>query len=195
MRAGDIRHEQDRVWWDAIGEAARKVMRGRGDREIDGLAICSTSSTILLTDANGSPLTPALMYNDGRASEETRLAQGRGRNPGQHSRYQMQLFRATQATMAPAFGDQQGAAARMMHSADFVASLLAGEAVATDWSHALKTGYDAQMNVGRRRSWSGWRVPVRILPSVVRPGTQIGEVEQSATEHRAYLSGRQSERA
>jgi D-ribulokinase len=68
VRADDIRHEQDpEVWWDAIGEAARKVMGGRGDREIDGLAICSTSGTILLADAQGSPLTPALMYNDGRA--------------------------------------------------------------------------------------------------------------------------------
>src|SRR5215216_8068796 len=81
VRADDIRHEQDpEVWWDTVGEAARKVMGGRADREIDGLAICSTSGTILLTDAHGSPLTPALMYNDGRASEETRLAQEAGRS-------------------------------------------------------------------------------------------------------------------
>ena len=184
VRADDIRHEQDpEVWWDAIGEAARKVMRGRGDREIDGLAICSTSGTILLTDANGSPLTPALMYNDGRASEETRLAQEAGEEIWSALGYQMRSsFALPKLLWLLRSGIGKGAA-RMMHSADFVASRLAGEAVATDWSHALKTGYDLVNERWPQEILERLEVPVEILPSVVRPGTQIGEVEQSATEH------------
>src|SRR5829696_7483156 len=184
VRADDIRHEQDpEVWWDAIGEAARKVMRGRGDREIDGLAICSTSGTILLTDANGSPLTPALMYNDGRASEETRLAQEAGEEIWSALGYQLRSsFALPKLLWLLRSGIGKGAA-RMMHSADFVASRLAGEAVATDWSHALKTGYDLVNERWPQEILERLEVPVEILPSVVRPGTQIGEVEQSAAEH------------
>jgi len=71
IRSDDVRHEQDpEVWWESVGEAARKVTVDLGDRRIEGLAICSTSGTILLADDEGHPLTPAIMYNDGRASEE-----------------------------------------------------------------------------------------------------------------------------
>jgi D-ribulokinase len=184
VRADDIRHEQDpEVWWDTVGEAARKVMGGRADREIDGLAICSTSGTILLTDAHGSPLTPALMYNDGRASEETRLAQEAGEEVWSSLGYQMRSsFALPKLLWLLRSGIGKGAS-RMMHSADFVASRLAGEAVATDWSHALKTGYDLVNERWPQEILERLEVPVEILPSVVRPGTQIGEVEQSTARH------------
>jgi sugar (pentulose or hexulose) kinase len=36
--------------------------------------VCGTSGTVLLTDGSGRPVSPALMYDDGRATAEaTRL--------------------------------------------------------------------------------------------------------------------------
>src|ERR671916_737609 len=190
VRADDIRHEQDpEVWWETVGEAGRKVMGDRGDREIDGLAICSTSGTILLTDAHGSPLTPALMYNDGRASEETRLAQEAGGEVWSSLGYQMRSsFALPKLLWLLRSGIGKGAS-RMMHSADFVASRLAGGAVATDWSHALKTGYDLVDERWPQEVMERLEVPVGLLPPVVRPGTQIGEVDSLASEHTGIPAG------
>src|SRR5215218_490039 len=79
IRTEGVRHEQDpEAWWEAVGEAAREATGELRDREVSGLAICSTSGTFLLADEGGRPLTPALMYNDGRAEEEARLAQDAG---------------------------------------------------------------------------------------------------------------------
>jgi sugar (pentulose or hexulose) kinase len=77
----------------------------------------------------------------------------------------------------------------MLHSADFVASRLAGEPVATDWSHALKTGYDLVNERWPEEVMERLEVPVGLLPPVVRPGTQIGEVDSPASEHTGIPAG------
>jgi sugar (pentulose or hexulose) kinase len=74
-----VRHEQDpEAWWEAVGKTAQRGNGWARRRRIEGLAICSTSGTTLLADDEGRPLTPAIMYNDGRASEEARVAQEAG---------------------------------------------------------------------------------------------------------------------
>src|SRR5215217_540276 len=137
IRSDEVRHEQNpEAWWTAVGEAASEVTAGLGGREVQGLAICSTSGTTLLTDDEGRPLTPAIMYNDGRAAEEAR-----------EEVWDSLGYRISSSYALPRLlwllrnGYGEGAS-RMMHQADFVASRLAGELVETDWSHALKTGWD-----------------------------------------------------
>jgi len=76
-----------------------------------------------------------------------------------------------------------------MHSADFVASRLTGEPVATDWSHALKTGYDLVNERWPDEVLEQLEIPVDLLPLVVRPGTRIGEVGRSAAEHTGIPAG------
>ena len=77
----------------------------------------------------------------------------------------------------------------MMHQADFIGSRLAGEPVATDWSHALKTGYDLLNECWPEKVLEQLEIPVDLLPPVVRPGTQIGEVGRSAAEHTGIPAG------
>jgi len=57
------RAEQDpRDWWRAIGEAVRGAVRAAGIRahEIAGLALDTTSATVVLADEAGDPLRPAM---------------------------------------------------------------------------------------------------------------------------------------
>ena len=65
-RRDGVRHEQDpQSWLDAVDAVLAEVTEG----PVDGIAICSTSGTFLLTDLNGRPVTPALMYDDARAAD------------------------------------------------------------------------------------------------------------------------------
>jgi len=68
------RHEQDpEEWWSAISAACQAAFAELSASFIvQGVAVDGTSGTILLADGNGSPLTPALMYDDSRAVEETK---------------------------------------------------------------------------------------------------------------------------
>ncbi len=190
LRSDDVRHEQaPEFWWNAFGDAARGAMEGIGDREISGLAICSTSGTILLADEGGQPLTTAIMYNDGRASDEAKRAQEAGEEVWESLGYRISGSYALPRLiwlLENGYGD---GASRMMHQADFIASRLAGEPVATDWSHALKTGYDLINDRWPEQVMERLGVPAELLPQAVRPGTRIGEVGKSAADHTGIPAG------
>lgn len=176
-RRDGVRHEQDPgQWWDGVCAAAGAALQGRSRVRVGGLAVCGTSGTVLLTDGAGRPMSPALMYDDGRATEE-----------GTRTRA---LGLAVQDTWAlpkalwllGAYGP-----GRITHQPDLVVSLLTGELPPADSSHALKTGYDLE-----RDSWPvpfPLDLPERALPDVVRPGTRLGEVSATAAEATGIPAG------
>jgi D-ribulokinase len=190
IRSDEVRHEQDpEAWWAAVGDAASEVTAGLGGREVQGLAICSTSGTALLADADGRPLTPAIMYNDGRASEEARIAQEAGEEVWDSLGYRISSSYALPRLLWLLRNGQGEGASRMMHQADFIASRLAGELVETDWSHALKTGWDLVNERWPEEVMERLEIPVDLLRPVVRPGTKIGEVGSPAEEHTGIPAG------
>ncbi len=178
------RHEQDpRAWWDAVAEASREALRGVAPERVRGVATCATSGTVLLVDRAGEPLTPGLMYDDARASEQAaRIGEGgAGRPRG------AEAGRGADGPLGAVSGSwglpkvrwmldawpQLAAGARVAHQADVVTRALAGEAVPSDSSHALKTGYDQE-----REAWPRGALAAAegMLPDVVRSGSRLGGV-------------------
>ena len=168
MRDG-VRHEQDPgEWWAAVCAACRGAFKDLEDgppARVGGLAVCGTSGTVLLTDAAGRPLSPALMYDDGRAWAEAERLRGAGLTVQNTWGLPKALW------LLRAHG--QG---RITHQPDLVAAELVGRPVPTDSSHALKTAYDVEGD-----AWPD--IPgAPALPEVVRPGTRLGEVCPAAAE-------------
>ncbi|MFJ8056260.1 FGGY-family carbohydrate kinase [Streptomyces sp. NPDC096142] len=170
-RREGVRHEQDPgEWWEAVCTASRAALSSPawGSR-IGGLAVCGTSGTVLLTDTQGRPRTPALMYDDGRAVDEA-------------ARLGMQTSWALPKALwlLDAYGP-----GRVTHQPDVITARLTGEPVPTDSSHALKTGYDAE-----REAWPPQlAVLAQRLPEVVRPGARLGEVCRAAAEATGIPAG------
>ncbi len=168
------RHEQDpRDWLAAVDITLAKV----STPDVRGIAICSTSGTVLLTDDGGAPQGPALMYDDARAgaylerivaSDPTRWA----------------------TSMQPTWAlpkilwllDQHPDARKIAHSADVVAAHLIGRAVATDTSHALKTGYDLVADRWPLEAFQSLNIRPEIFPEVVLPGTELGRVSEAKAQ-------------
>ena len=71
--------------------------------------------------------------------------------------------------------------ARLAQQADVVTRALVGEAVPSDSSHALKSGYDLE-----REAWRALDVPEGLLPEVVRSGSRLGEVCAAAAAETAH---------
>jgi D-ribulokinase len=171
-RDGD-RHEQDpRSWWDAVARACRGALRAIDPGRVRAVATCATSGTILLVDRDGEPLTPALMYDDGRAREQAQ---------------RLELATSWALPKLHWLLEHEPAAARpgarLAHQPDVVARRLVGHAVASDASHALKTGYDPE----RRCFTSGDRDD--LLPDVVAPGTRLGVVCAQAAAQTGLAAG------
>ncbi|MFD4880211.1 FGGY-family carbohydrate kinase [Streptomyces sp. NPDC058420] len=170
-RREGVRHEQDPgEWWEAVCTASRAALSSPAERvPIGGLAVCGTSGTVLLTDAQGRPHTPGLMYDDGRAVDEA-------------ARLGMQTSWALPKALwlLDAYGP-----GRVTHQPDVITAQLTGEAIPTDSSHALKTGYDAE-----REAWPPQLACLaEQLPEVVRPGTRLGEVCRTAAEATGIPAG------
>ncbi|MDP2710387.1 MAG: FGGY-family carbohydrate kinase [Solirubrobacteraceae bacterium] len=170
-RRDGIRHEQDpATWWDAAAVACRAALGEVAADRVAGVAVCGTSSTVLLVDRDGRPRTPALMYDDGRARAQAREL---GLAPSSGLAKLHWLLEHEPAGAAASGG------LRLAHEPDVITRRLAGHAVAADASHALKSGYDpaaACWPPALARALDG------VLPDVVAPGAQVGEVCDEAAE-------------
>lgn len=163
--------EQDPTdWWTAVEEALYKALQRIPVTHIRALAVNGTSGTLLVTDANRRPLSPALMYNDSRAySFADRIADRAPSESGAHG--------ATSSLAKLLWLQQHVPELRYaFHQADWIAGQLAGgHSNTSDENNALKLGYDPL-----RRSWPDWlsRLGVReeVLPRVLVPGQPIATI-------------------
>jgi len=172
-------------WWQAARTALQALSAGlAGAHQVAAIAVSSTSGTVCLASGAGEPLGAALMYSDTRSREEGKRVQAAGRELADRLGYRFSASFALPkllwlAQHRPA--DMQ-AARWFLSPADFLAGKLSGSWGVTDWSNALKTGYDLQA-----LRWPAFiealGLPLDRFPQVVAPGTPIGQVSaQGAAE-------------
>ncbi|MEU4289887.1 FGGY family carbohydrate kinase [Kribbella sp. NPDC026596] len=182
-RRDGARHEQDpQSWLDAVDAVLAEVTEGL----VDGIAICSTSGTFLLTDVNGRPVTPALMYDDARAAD--RRDRIMDADPDRWSTA-MQPTWALPKILALVADGYDLTNHRVVHSADFVAAHLVGHPVATDTSHALKTGYDLIADTWPTSAFDKLGLPLTAFPEVVLPGTELGRTPAGVPVYAGMTDG------
>jgi sugar (pentulose or hexulose) kinase len=190
------RHEQPAdAWWQATCRATAMLvdrLRAAGHRpeQLAAMAVDGTSGTVVPLDAGGQPLRPAMMYNDPRATAEAdrlnALAGDFCRKLGYRfgSSFALAKILWLQGNEPECFRRTKV----FVHQADYVVGQLSGVPPRTDYSNALKTGYDL---VGDE--WPRWieQLPgVRErLPAVVAPGTPIGTVTSGSSAQTGLPAG------
>ena len=153
--------EQDaRSWWPAVARALREALDGVPG-VVRGVAVSATSGTVVLADGRGEPVGPAVLYDDARPASE---------------RWDRMLDRA----------GAEGAEglAHAWHASDLIVARLTGQAPPTDWSHALKTGYDP--GAGR---WTTGGQAAAMRPEVLAPASEAGTVCGSAAAETSLPEG------
>lgn len=169
------------LWWGGLCALMQALGAQIPLARVAAVAVDGTSGTLLLSDGDGNPLTPALMYNDTRSSAEAaRLsalapADSAAHGAGSSLAKLLHLYRG-----APE-------ARHALHQADWISARLCGRCGVSDENNALKLGYDP-----RQRVWPDWLgrldFPRELLPSVVPPGTAIGRICDDAARQ-CGLSG------
>ena len=174
-RAGRI-HEQDPRDWRrstaaAVSDAVRQLGPAR-DR-IGGLSMCSTSGTITLLDDAAGVAAAGIMYDDARGEEA--VASVRDADPDLWARlgYRPQPSWPI-CTLAWWARRGEFRSERVATQGDIVAATICGHPVATDWTSALKLGYDTQALAWPQALLSALGVASERLPEVVAPGTALG---------------------
>lgn len=190
-RREGVRHEQEpESWWLGAAACLRQAMNTVGPgRRIGGIAVDATSGTILLGDVQGRALSPALMYDDGRAAAEAIRVEEAGRDLWAEMGYRIQPSWALPKLLWLAQTFSALRTARLLHQNDFVNARLAGRVLASDWSHALKTGYDLVRTEWPWKVMDALNIPSTMLPEIVAPGTKIGEIGVDAAQETGVPEG------
>jgi xylulokinase len=149
--------EQHASYADTAFDTLRAVGRELAGRPVAGLAVTSTSGTVVPCDERGTAIGDALMYDDRRADGDWPAALGR-----------------------VAWLDRHRPAPRYLHVADVVVAALAGGIQPTDTSHALKTGADPETLRWPAGLLSRLRVDPGTLPALNRPGAVVAGVSSEA---------------
>ena len=185
------RHEQDpEQWWEALAAASRAALHDLEPRRVRGVATDGTSGTILLVDRAGAPLTPALMYDDSRATDQARRADDAGRAVWSSLGYRIQpSWALAKVLWMLEEWPELVPGARLAHQPDYVTRRLVGHEVPADTSHALKTGYDLIHDAWPRDPLDQLGVPEDLLPDVVRSGSWLGEVGEDAARETGIATG------
>ncbi len=162
-------HQQDPdLWWRTLVEVLTEIHGACREDQVAAIAVDGTSSTLLLADQQGNPLTPALMYNDSRSREQLPLLRAHA-PPGSP-------VLSASSSLAKLLHLQQGVSddrCIALHQADWIAGRLCGEFRHSDENNALKMGYDPI-----RREWPAWlrklQIQPGLLPKVVPCARPIG---------------------
>ncbi|MEJ2361419.1 MAG: FGGY-family carbohydrate kinase [Gammaproteobacteria bacterium] len=172
------RREQDpSIWWTTCREVLNGLLQHLDRRAVRAIAIDGTSGTVLLTDHQGQPLTPALMYNDARASEQ--LARVQAVAPADSAANAVTAGLPKILWLAE--HTQGRPVTHVMHQADWLSFQLTRRAGISDSNNCLKSGYDPEA-----RSWPGWikqlGIPLSWFPRVLAPGQPLGVIDTGVAD-------------
>ena len=170
--------EQDpRLWRTPLLNVIRGVVKNIDKELIRGICFDSTSGTIIPVDENASPLTNAFMHNDVRAREEAEY-----------------IREVLGITVKPSFAiskilwiknnmpDIFEKTACFIHAADYIRGIVSGNYFITDFSNAVKTGYNLENERWPEAIESKLGIPLTKLPEVVPTGMVIGNIPTKAAE-------------
>lgn len=181
-------HEQHAPgWWNAAAAVIREALatlreQGIAAEAVTALSVTSTSGTIVPLDAHFLPLRPALMYNDGRAVAEADALNALAGDLGSR----------TGISFQPAFAlckivwcqkhepDSFAETAHWAHASDYIIGHLTGDFAISDYSTALKTGYDCVALAYPDFITRDLHISLATLPRIVAPGDVVGTVSAAA---------------
>lgn len=181
IRNGTHVEQNPNLWWDAFCDCLDSLLSTIDASHINAIAVDGTSATLLLTDAQGTPLGPALMYNDARASQQAetiaRIAPTNTAAQGASCALAKLLWLNENGLTATA--------THAIHQADWIAGKLCDKFGTSDYNNALKLGFDAEQKI-----WPEWLttqlskldLPQNLLPKVVAPGSSIGCIETNLAQ-------------
>jgi len=190
------RHEQPpEAWWRAVGRAVSALVEDLdaaaiSPRRLAAVSVDGTSGTLVALDRAGKALRPAIMYNDPRGGAEAEQINAAAEDFCRKLGYRFKSSFAL-AKIAWLRGREPKTfrrAAGFVHQADYVLGRLTGQADVSDYSNALKTGYDLVDECWPK--WIDGLLPVAgRLPRVVAPATVVGSVCAAAARHTGLSEG------
>ncbi|HVF97247.1 MAG TPA: FGGY-family carbohydrate kinase, partial [Flavisolibacter sp.] len=172
-------------WWEACLLSLRRLIADAKPivdvAHIKALSVTSTSGTVIPLDANHQPLHNAIMYSDGRSAAEGTLSRQAALqyNSDSYTGFNSSSGLSKMVWFARNFQEQAAKISKWVHAADFITGKLCGIWGVTEYTNALKSGYDLEQNEWPEYLWDVLPLKKKCLPVVVPSGTPIGVIEHA----------------
>ncbi|WP_239739865.1 FGGY-family carbohydrate kinase [Mammaliicoccus sp. P-M59] len=171
----DGRIEQDpNVWWQSILDCLKNI-KTRCD-DLVSISVTSTSGTIIPLNSDNKPIHNALMYSDDRSSKEA-LEIEATMNISMKSSYSLPKMLWFKNNFHEKYKDID----KWVHATDFIIGKLTGVYKITDYTNALKSGFDVSNLAWNDVSKIG--LDINNFPKVVEPGTFISFIDPNLSNY------------
>lgn len=168
------------LWWDSVWECLQKLLTDARKsidlNAIKAVSVTSTSGTVIPLDEQNEPLHDALMYSDTRPAAEGKYCReiAERHHPEGYTGFNASSGLSKMVWYSNHFTEQAARIKTWIHATDFIIGKLCGDYSVTDYTNALKSGFD--VGAGEWPSWLTEHLPLRKewLQKVVPSGTHIG---------------------
>jgi sugar (pentulose or hexulose) kinase len=169
-------------WWQHCLLCLQQVI-GQVRERIDlsavvAISVTSTSGTIILLDKNNAPLYNAIMYSDPRSAEEAGYCKkvALAAHSGGYTAFNASSGLPKMLWFINRYPSKLEQLGQFCHAADFITGKLCGRYNVTDYTNALKSGYDV-----RKKEWPAYiweKLPIQKdwLPAVQPSGVAIASI-------------------
>lgn len=177
----DKRDEQNPdAWWTSLVNALLQLREMCSETQlhhIRAIAVTSTSGTVIPMDKHYRPLHAALMYSDKRSTQEAIACTTASGKP-----YNSSYGLPKMLWYARAHPQQAEHIHLWCHAVDYITGKLSGIWGITDYTSALKSGYEPETNEWPEYISAKLNIPREHLPKVIAPGTVIGNLSKQVCE-------------
>lgn len=175
------REEQSpQLWWDSclscLSDITHTIGHEIDKKNIRSVSVTSTSGTVIPLDHHNNPLHNALMYSDVRPEAEGKMCRNAAEefNPEGYTGFNASSGLSKIIWFVNHFPEKAAQIKTWVHATDYIIGKLCGNFRITDYTNALKSGFDVSKGV-----WPGYipeHLPVKKewLQDVVPSGTVIG---------------------
>ena len=154
----DSREEQSpELWWECCCRLIPALVEEIKDQapieKIKALAVTSTSGTIIPLDRNFNPLHNAIMYSDPRSAKQASYCKAIAEKNVQegYSAFNASSGLPKMRWFLETYPEKTEQLYKFIHASDFITGRLCGEYAVTDYTNAMKSGYDLHQD-----QWPGY---------------------------------------
>ncbi|MFC3198367.1 FGGY-family carbohydrate kinase [Parapedobacter deserti] len=175
-------------WWACVVGVMDELFSGLPDRAyldaVSAIGVDSTSGTVIPLDGANRPLHPALMYSDLRSADAGRQCRAlaeRFLSEG-YIGFNASSGLSKMVWFVQSYPEKVPAIRKWVHAADYITGMLSGRFNVTDYTNALKSGYD--LNNGAWPDYLTEHLPLKRdwFQEVVPSGTPVGPLRQELAE-------------
>ncbi|KAA0988665.1 FGGY-family carbohydrate kinase [Dyadobacter aurulentus] len=170
------------VWWDCclhcLHELADFIKGNIEISDIRAVSVTSTSGTVIPLDENNIPVHDALMYSDPRSAEEGKMCRQVAEtfHPEGYTGFNASSGLSKIVWFVNHFPEKIDRIKTWVHATDFLIGKLSGNYRTTDFTNALKTGFDVGTATWPAYIFQHLPLKKEWLQEVVPSGTVIGSL-------------------